>query len=390
MTAIMDRVQVLLASTGAWHLGNTAKAFEARGALAELWLADKNPPGVPSARYQRCWPFHLAMKPLYELAPNYYWEKAFYNLVPIWDYWVRRQLLPDCTVVQAIMGLGTALFDTAATTRRLQVVDCPNTHPTTYYGYWQRECDLWCPGEQVIVPRWIFARMNRELERADLIVVQSKFARESMISNGITESKVFVNPMGVDTTLFRKRTEIPAAPRFICVGGAITLRKGHQYLFRAFEMVRQALPNAELVCVGKYKYDFRLERPKWEGKFIHYEGLTQAQVAELLQTSTAFVFPSQEEGIARAQIEALAAGLPVVGTHEGGATTVIENGVEGFIVNGHNPEEIAEAMIKLATDKELNRQMGEAAYRKAATFNSWQDYGDRLLAEYKRRLAERS
>jgi hypothetical protein len=44
-------------------------------------------------------------------------------------------------------------------------------------------------------------------------------------------------------------------------------------------------------------------------------------------------------------------------------------------------------MIKLATDRELNQRMGEAAYRKGAVRNTWQDYGDRLLAEYDRRVA---
>lgn len=386
----MDRVQVVLVSTGTWHLGNTARAFAARGALAGLWLADRKPVGVPAEKYRRCWSYHLAMKPFYHFAPKYYWEKAFYGLVPIWGRWVRRQPLPDCQVVQAIMGLGTEIFDRTEGTGHLRVVDCPNTHPTTYFGFWQRECDLWCPGEEVVVPRWMFARMNRELERADLILVQSKFAKESMTLNGVPETKVFINPMGVDTTLFRKRTEIPKTPRFISVGGAITLRKGYQYLFRAFQLVKKALPDAELICVGKYKYDFRMERPKWEGTFTHYQGLSQSEVAELLRTSTAFVFPSLEEGIARAQIEALATGLPVIGTHEGGTTTLVENGVEGFIVNGRDPQQIADAMIKLATDRELNRQMGEAAYRKGALCNTWQDYGDRLLAEYERRLAARA
>jgi D-inositol-3-phosphate glycosyltransferase len=112
-------------------------------------------------------------------------------------------------------------------------------------------------------------------------------------------------------------------------------------------------------------------------------------LAKLLDTCSAFVFPSQEEGIARAQIEALGSGLPVVGTHEGGATTLVEDGVEGFIVRGRDPGHIAEAMIKLARDPELNRRMGEAAYIKGAVRNTWQDYGDRLLAEYAVRLNRR-
>ena len=43
-------------------------------------------------------------------------------------------------------------------------------------------------------------------------------------------------------------------------------------------------------------------------------------------------------------------------------------------------------MIRVATDRELNFRMGKAARKKGAENNSWQDYGDRLLGEYARRL----
>src|SRR6266851_4253591 len=116
------------------------------------------------------------------------------------------------------MGFATEIFQQADQVGALKVVDCPNSHPTSYYGFWQRECDIWCPGEKVPIPRSMFMRMTRELERADLIVVQSLFARESMVLNGIAEIKVFVNPMGVDMTVFRKREVVPAKPRFVSAG----------------------------------------------------------------------------------------------------------------------------------------------------------------------------
>jgi glycosyltransferase involved in cell wall biosynthesis len=325
------------------------------------------------------------MKPFYHLAPQIWMEHTFYAFFPIWRAWLRCQSWPRFDVVQAIMGFATEPFDMADRQGALKVIVCPNSHPTTYYGFMQRECDIWCPGERVPIPRWMFARMNRELERADLIIVESKFCKESMIWNGIPPEKIMINPMGVDTTIFKKRMVIPPVPRFISVG-TITVRKGHQYLFRAFEMVKARLPQAELICVGKYKCDFRMERPKWEGDFTHIPYLSHPELAKLLQTCTAFVFPSQEEGIACAQVEALASGLPVIGTHEGGATTLVEDGVEGFIVRGRDPKHIAEAMIKIASDPAMNQKMGEAAYQKGAVRNTWQDYGDRLLAEYRKRL----
>jgi glycosyltransferase involved in cell wall biosynthesis len=378
-------MQVVLATPGAWHLRSTARAFEQRGALAGLWISYNNSTGISPEKFRRCWPLHLAMKPFFHLAPQIWTEKAFYTFFPVWKSWLRAQTWPGCDVVQSAMGFATEPFDHAEKIGALKVVDCPNSHPTTNFGYWQRECDLWCPGEQVPIPRRIFARMNRELERADLVIVQSNFCRESMIWNGIPAGKIFVNPMGVDTSIFLPRQQVPAKPRFISVG-TICLRKGHQYLFRAFEQVKKQLPDAELICVGNVKTDFRKEWPKWRGGFTHFPSLTHPEVAKLLQSCTAFVFPSQEEGIARAQVEALAAGLPVIGTHEGGATTLVADGVEGFIVRGRDPEHIAGAMLRVARDRDLCRRMGEAAHKKGALKNTWQDYGDRLLAEFQRHL----
>ena len=382
-------MQVLMTTTRAWHLGQSAAALSARRALAGLWMADRNRTGIPPAEFRRCWPYHLAMKPFYHLTPQIWQERATYALMPFWQVWLRAALrrAPRYDAAHAIMGLATELFDHAERTGALKVVDCPNSHPTTYYGFWQRECDLWCPGERVPIPAWMFARMNRELERADLIVVQSTFCRETMVLNGIPGDKVLINPMGVDTSIFSPRSAPPAKPRFICVG-TICLRKGQQYLFRAFQRVKERLPEAELICVGQYKCDFRRERPRWEGAFTHFPSLPHAELAPLLRGCTAFVFPSQEEGIARAQIEALASGLPVIGTHEGGATTLVEDGVEGLIVPGRDVERIAGAMLRLATDRELNQRMGLAACRKGAVRNTWQDYGDRLLAEFATRRGE--
>ena len=385
----MHPTQILLATAGSWHLPHTARAYHAAGSLAEIWTSDRIKAPELAGKWRRCKSFHAAMTPFYRFAPQIVVEKAFYAALPVWKHWIRRQRIPaDCDAVQGIMGYCTELFDLAESTgkRHLKIVDCANSHPVTYLGFWQRECDLWCPGERVPIPGFMFSRMNRELERADLIVVQSTFCKDSMILNGIPAEKVFVNPMGVDTGTFTPRSEVPAKPRFVMVA-TICLRKGHQYLFRAFEKVKRELPDAELICIGAYKSDFRMERPRWEGSFTHLPGVPHSELAKLLRDCTAFVFPSLEEGIGRAQIEALAAGLPVIGTHEAGTTTMVEDGVQGYIVRGRDPDQLAERMIRIAKEPEANARMGHAAFLKGGDGNSWQDYGNRLLAEISRRRA---
>jgi glycosyltransferase involved in cell wall biosynthesis len=381
--------QVLLATCGASYLRPTARAFQERGALAGLWISEKNSTGLPLDKYHRCWPFHLAMKPFYHLTPQSCWvEKPFYAFFPIWRWWLKRQPWPRCDVVQSIMGFATEPFDRADKIGALKVVDAPNSHPTSYYGYMQRECDLWCPGEKVPIPQWMFSRMNRELERADLILCPSVFVKDTMLANGIPEEKCFLSPFGVDTSVFVPRKIVPPKPRFISVG-MILLRKGFQYLFRAFEEVKRVIPDAELICVGNYRPDFKLERRRWEGTFTHYSSLSHEKLAPLLAECTAFVLPALEEGFARVIPEAMAAGLPIVASYESGATTLVRDGVEGFIIRPREPRQIADAMIRLAQDRVLNQRMGEAARLQGAVRNTWQDYGDRLLAEYAARLERR-
>jgi glycosyltransferase involved in cell wall biosynthesis len=377
--------QVLLATAGAWYLPHTARAMEQRGALAGLWISGKNQTALPAKKFRRCWPLHLAMKPFYHLLPQIWEEKAFYKFFPLWKNWFQAQPWPSCNVVQAIMGFATEPFDRAEKTGALKVVDCQNSHPTSYFGYCQREYDLWCPGEKIAIPQWMFARMNRELERADLILCPSLFVRDTMLVNGIPDEKCLVNPFGADVGIFKQREAIPARPRFIAVG-TICLRKGHQYLFRAFELVKKQLPDAELICAGNVKTDFRKEWPRWRGTFTHIPHLPHSELAQLLQICTAFVFPSLEEGFARSVVEAMAVGLPIIASPESGATTLVQDGVEGFIVRGRDPQHIADAMLRVARDTELCRRLGEAAHKKGAIKNTWQDYGDRLLVEYVTRL----
>lgn len=380
-------MQVLLTSCGGWYLPHTAKGFQNRNSLAGLWISNKNSTGVSFQKFRRCWPFHTVMKPFFHFLPQVWTEHAFYALFPLWKMWLKAQCWPTgVDVVHAVMGYASEPFDVAEKIGALKVIDCQNSHPTSYYGYWQRECDLWCPGEKVPIPQWMFARMNRELERADLVLCPSTFVRDTMVQNGIPPEKCFVTPFGVDTSIFKPRTSVPVVPRFVSVG-TICVRKGHQYLFRAFELVKQKFPDAELICAGNYKSDFQREQKRWAGTFTHYPHLSHSDLAKLLQTCSAFVLASVEEGFARVIAEAAAAGLPIIGTHESGASTIISGGIEGFIVPSRHHEKLADAMIRIAADPELNRKMGDASYQKGAAQNTWQDYSDRLLGEYQKRLS---
>lgn len=380
--------KILVAGMNSWHLNHTARELEMRGELNGCWMGCKKSEGIPKKKYKRIWPYHLAQKSFYHLPFTNLEERMRWINLPFYDAWVSKQRLPEGTnVVHAPMGSCEAIFKLALKSDRaiLKVFDSPNSHPTSHFGYWQRECDLYSPGYIVPTAHSVRSKINREIELADLILCPSFFVRDTMVTNGIPKEKCFVSHFGVNTEIFKEREELPSRPRFICVG-SLTLRKGQQYLFRAFQKVQEEYPDAELICVGGIRPDFRKELKAWKGSFTHYDNVPHIELAKMLAGCTAFVLPSLEEGFARVLSEAMAVGLPILASYESGATTVVRDGIEGYVIEPRNIISIRTAMIEMIRDTEKNITMGKAAYLAGAKSNTWADYTHRLSMEYKKRL----
>lgn len=381
--------RVLIAAMLKWYLHHTAKAFEQRDSLSGYWVSNANITGVRG--YRRIWPYHLLKKPFYHLPFVQLEELTRWLFLPAYDAWLFRQSIPaECNVVMAPMGSCTPLFKLAAQQKRpiLKVFDAPNSHPRLHAELWRRECRDFSPGYEIPFPDWIVGRISQEIEQADLVLCPSDFVKESMVAEGVPPSKCHVRHFGVDTSIFQPRPQLPDKPVFVSVG-SVCLRKGHQYLFRAFAKLRETHRDARMICIGGIRPDFEREWPMWQGVIEHHPFLPQGEIAEILQGATAFVLASVEEGFARVLSEAMAAGLPVIATHESGATTVVRDQEEGIIVPARDIGSLHRAMLRLAGDPELNRRMGTAALKAGALRNTWQDYGDNLLESISTALGAR-
>jgi glycosyltransferase involved in cell wall biosynthesis len=371
-----------------WYLNHTAREFQEMKSLGGYWVGNANRSGIHPTLYRRIWYYYLAQKTFYHLPFKDLEERMRWLNLPWYDTWMKWQTLPrNVNVVQAPMGSCEAVFALAHRSGRkvLKVFDAPNSHPTTQFGYWQRECDLYCPGYIVPPSQWVRSRIVREIASADVVLCPSTFVRDTMVQNGVPQEKCFISHFGVDTRIFKRRTALPVKPRFICVG-SLSVRKGYQYLFRSFAIVKQAIPNAELVCVGDIRPDFKQELKHWNGTFTHYNTMPQTQLATLLAGSTAFVLPSLEEGFARVLSEAMATGLPILASYESGATTILRDGIDGIIIRPHDIKATSSAMIRIAEQKDWNWNLGLAAYEAGARGNSWGDYARRLRSEYEQRV----
>jgi D-inositol-3-phosphate glycosyltransferase len=107
------------------------------------------------------------------------------------------------------------------------------------------------------------------------------------------------------------------------------------------------------------------------------------QLAEYYAMADVCVVPSLTESFGLVALEAQALGTPVVAASVGGLREVVEDGVTGFLVDGHDPDDYARAMADVLDDPVRAAEMGEEARRRAGRF-TWLRAVDRLAAIYDR------
>ena len=105
-------------------------------------------------------------------------------------------------------------------------------------------------------------------------------------------------------------------------------------------------------------------------------------VAAIYAASDIAVQPTAGEGIGGAAIEALASGLPLVVTPNGGITEVYEEGRSGLAVHRQTPEGLAEVLLELVLDAPRRAAMGSAARARAQAHFGIERAGRELLAVY--------
>ncbi len=89
------------------------------------------------------------------------------------------------------------------------------------------------------------------------------------------------------------------------------------------------------------------------------------RVEEVLRDADIFILSSDWEGLPLVAVEAMAAGKPVISTSVGGVPELVEKEVTGFLVPPKDPDALASAILRLARDPQLRKQMGLAAKKHA-------------------------
>lgn len=285
----------------------------------------------------------------------------------------------DVFHVRSGSGLGGAI-EKAKNEGMKVVVDHSIAHPAfmnkNLKGEFERNGEHFDSGEDN--PFWQY--VLSDCKKADVLLVNSNFVKETFIQQGFDAGKIVVIYLGVREDFWGlKKNYVLSKKIKLLFTGSFGFRKGGEYLLKALQLLEERELECELTIVGGYSGGKTLLE-KYPSKNIRLTGvIPQDEMKAYLQHADLYVFPSLCEGCAQSGMEALAAGLPVIATYESGLP--IEDGVNGFIVKSKDEKAIVDAILRLVANDELRESIGRKAMERMKNY-TWDKYASNVVDLY--------
>lgn len=273
--------------------------------------------------------------------------------------------LDGADVIVNYQGNGGSFLDYAKRKGALIVTDFIIT--PKYLQIERDQQERWPGWDAAVTPQWAIdfyrRRVSHLVQLSDLYLCPSQAVACDLADlPGFAAERVRVLPYGVSGTLLQQGRPVPGRVLF---AGAAGLRKGLPYLAEAATILRTLRPEVEIVVAGHVS---EMVRNRPETRDLTFLGVLDRQrMAEEFACADVFCLPSLAEGSATSIFEALANGLPVVTTASSGS--VVTSGLEGLIVPECSGEGIANALSRLAGDRNLRAAMSAAALSAAVKFS---------------------
>ncbi len=233
---------------------------------------------------------------------------------------------------------------------------------------------------------------TKYLVKSDRIIVHAQGNKDTLIKRDISPKSIAVIPHGA-YSFFKKYDENETESEKDCVlfFGYIVENKGIEYLIKAVPIVSMELSDVKVIIAGEGDFSRYSKYIKDESKFeIYNEFIPNTKVSELFQRAKLVVLPyTHHQGHSGVLTVAYSFGKPVIVTNVGDLPNLVKDGREGLVVPPKNPENLADAIIKLLKDDKLRKEMGRNALKKAEEL-SWDNIAKRHIEIYDEVIAERS
>lgn len=235
-------------------------------------------------------------------------------------------------------------------------------------------------------------RATRSLAAATTI---SDFAQDAM-GDRLAAQRIRRIPPGVDPDVFaparpgalgmRTRWGVPDdAPLVGCISRLVR-RKGQDTLLRAWPAVHNAHPGAWLAIVGTGPLEATLHDAARDLPNVVVTGeVSWADLADAHAALDVFAMPCRTrllgtdvEGLGIVYLEAQACGVPVVAGRSGGAPEAVRDGETGLVVEGRDETEVAAALTRLLSDRDLREELGRAGREWVLQRWTWDGIAERF------------
>lgn len=223
-----------------------------------------------------------------------------------------------------------------------------------------------------------WGRLNRTMIRKfDIVIATTPPMVDECLSQGLRSDRIGLIPNGVDTDVFRPPQHDKAALRgalglpqtpLVTYVGILNPRKNIDGLLRIWrDAVTRGAPGT-LVLVGpKSSEAFYCNLMD----FIRAEDLERRtvllgrldSVVSILQASDVFLFPSKQEGMANAVLEAMACGVPCIVSESAGASALVTHGINGLVAPVADESRFADLLTSLLSDRAKQETLSLASRR---------------------------
>jgi glycosyltransferase involved in cell wall biosynthesis len=228
---------------------------------------------------------------------------------------------------------------------------------------------------------WILPLFDLIWSRADAVIAISQAVKDWLVrEKHVLPGKVTVIHYGIDASKFTHANtavlKAPGGPAIIGTIGRLEQRKGQDFLIQVMPAILEREPNVSLMLIGHdpWGYGQNLERLIAE---LGLNGQVQLggfheDIPAFLHSLDVFAFATRSEGFGQVVIEAMAAGKPVVVSKIPPLTEIVEHGKTGLLVDPHDSQAFAQAILWCLTHPDAAQHMGRQGRERVQSYFSAQ------------------
>lgn len=243
------------------------------------------------------------------------------------------------------------------------------------------------PGDRDLIP---FVEYTRRISyyRSQQLIVHSDLLKDVLIKQfRVPQHRINVLPHGELGTLFQRYTGnkvVAREPHTLLFFGRIWAYKGLKYLLSAMPLVAKYIPQVKLIIAGQGENVANLLNGLDEKHYEVFNDFIPVEaVAGLFERSTAVVLPYIESSQSGVAAIAYATQTPVIASNVGGLREMIRHEQDGLLVSPCDVPALANAIIRLLSDRGLQHRIQVAALTRCQQDLNWSNIAAQTLSIYR-------